>query len=160
MPTTPTMPTARRQDLDKACPSTRTSLLESKHNLAKYTRYLKKLLKGEVGYINRLRDFSANLSAKISSFENIVTSTLQAIQKLIFLSQTDTPEKFQNICQIATLQIYWCVIQNGYHLTAMLQLKINKFFRKNHFQICRKLGLPTNNQRLDHRTKFFYLVTA
>ena len=57
VPTTPTTPAARQQDLDQERPSTRTSSLESQHNSAKYTRYLKRLLKGEVGYINRLRDF-------------------------------------------------------------------------------------------------------
>ena len=41
VPTTPTMPTARRQELDQKRPSTRTSSLESQHILAKYTRYLK-----------------------------------------------------------------------------------------------------------------------
>ena len=46
MPMTPTMPTASRQDLDQERPSTRTSSLESQHNSAKYTRYLK-LLKGK-----------------------------------------------------------------------------------------------------------------
>ena len=38
--TTPTTPTARRQDLDRERPSTRPSL-ESQHISAKYTRYLK-----------------------------------------------------------------------------------------------------------------------
>ena len=53
VPATPTTPTARRQDLDQECPSTRNTSLESQHNSAKYTRYLKKKpLKGEVGYIN------------------------------------------------------------------------------------------------------------
>ena len=55
VPTTPTTPTARQQDLDQERPSTRNTL-ESQHISAKYTRYLK-LFKGEVGYINRLRDF-------------------------------------------------------------------------------------------------------
>ena len=40
VPTTPTMPTTRRQDLDQERPSTRTSS-ESQHISAKYTRYLK-----------------------------------------------------------------------------------------------------------------------
>ena len=35
VPTTPTTPNARRQDLDQECPSTRTSSLESQHILAK-----------------------------------------------------------------------------------------------------------------------------
>ena len=46
VPTTPTTPTARRQDLDQERPSTRTSSLESQHNLAKYTRYLKAAKRG------------------------------------------------------------------------------------------------------------------
>ena len=42
VPTTPTTPTARRQDLDQERPSTRTlSSQESQHISAKYTRYLK-----------------------------------------------------------------------------------------------------------------------
>ena len=41
VPTTPTTPTSRRQDLDQKRPSTRTSFSESQHILAKYTRYLK-----------------------------------------------------------------------------------------------------------------------
>ena len=41
VPTTPTTPTARRQDLDQERPSTRTSSQESQHISAKYIRYLK-----------------------------------------------------------------------------------------------------------------------
>ena len=41
VPTTPTTPTARRQELDQKRPSTRTSSFESQHISAKYTRYLK-----------------------------------------------------------------------------------------------------------------------
>ena len=55
--TTLTTPTARRQDLDRERPSTRTLSLESQHISVKYTRYLKATQKGEVGYNNRLRDF-------------------------------------------------------------------------------------------------------
>ena len=55
VPMTPTTPTARRQDLDQERPSTRNTL-ESQHISAKYTRYLK-AAQGEVGYVNRLRDF-------------------------------------------------------------------------------------------------------
>ena len=40
VPTTPTTPTARRQDLDQERPSTRNTL-ESQHISAKYTIYLK-----------------------------------------------------------------------------------------------------------------------
>ena len=46
VPATPTTPTERRQDLDQERPSTRTSSLESQHNLAKYTRYLKAAQRG------------------------------------------------------------------------------------------------------------------
>ena len=56
VPMTPTMPTARQQDLNQERPSTRTSSQESQHISAKYTRYLK-VAQGEVSYINRLRDF-------------------------------------------------------------------------------------------------------
>ena len=56
VPMTPTTPTARRQNLNQERPSTRTSSQESQHISAKYTRYLK-VAHGEVGYINRLRDF-------------------------------------------------------------------------------------------------------
>ena len=41
VPTTPTTPTARRQDLDQERPLTRTSSQESQHISAKYNRYLK-----------------------------------------------------------------------------------------------------------------------
>ena len=40
VPTSPTTPTARRQDLDQERPSTRNTS-ESQHISAKYTRYLK-----------------------------------------------------------------------------------------------------------------------
>ena len=45
VPMTPTMPTARQQDLDQERPSTRNTL-ESQRISAKYTRYLK-AVKGE-----------------------------------------------------------------------------------------------------------------
>ena len=56
VPTTPTTPTARRQDLDQNVH--RPELRLWSHNIfwPKYTRYLK-AAKGEVGYVNRLRDF-------------------------------------------------------------------------------------------------------
>ena len=56
VPTTPTTPTARRQDLDQNVH--RPELRLWSHNIfrPKYTRYLK-TAKGEVGYVNRLRDF-------------------------------------------------------------------------------------------------------
>ena len=46
VPMTPITPTARRQDLDQKRPSTRTLPLESQHNSAKYTRYLKAAQRG------------------------------------------------------------------------------------------------------------------
>ena len=55
VPTTPTTPTARRQDLDQERSSTRDTL-ESQYISAKYTRYLK-AVQGEVSYINQPRDF-------------------------------------------------------------------------------------------------------
>ena len=45
VPVTPTMPTARRQDLDQECPLTRNTS-ESQHISAKYTRYLKAAQRG------------------------------------------------------------------------------------------------------------------
>ena len=54
---TPTMPTARGQDLDRERPSTRNTSLESQHNSAKYIRYLK-LLKGKPVTITNLGIFS------------------------------------------------------------------------------------------------------
>ena len=88
-----------------------------------------------------------------------MTSTFLGYTKIVF-AKTHTGQKVRNIWQITILQIHWCVVQNGYHLTIMLQVKSYKFFWKNHFQICRKLGLSASNQRLDHRTKFFYLDTT
>ena len=55
VPMTPTTPLARRQDLDQERPSTRPAS-EPQRISAKYTRYLK-AAQGEVGYVNRLRDF-------------------------------------------------------------------------------------------------------
>ena len=45
VPTTPTTPTARRQDLDQERPPTRNTS-ESQHSSAKYTRYLKAAQRG------------------------------------------------------------------------------------------------------------------
>ena len=45
VPTTPTTPTARRQDLDQECQSTRNTS-ESQHISVKYTRYLKAVHRG------------------------------------------------------------------------------------------------------------------
>ena len=109
------------------------------------------MLKGEVGYNNRLRDFQP-ICWQISSFENVVTSTFQAISKL--LTQKETPAKSSEHlanCNFANLLVCHT---NGYHLTAMLQLKIKASVSENNFQICSKLGLPTSNQRLDDRSKF------
>ena len=122
---TPTTPTARRQDLNQECPSTRNTSLESQHNSARYIRY-QKAAQGEVSNNNRLRDFWP-ICWQLSSSENIVTSTFQAIQNCL---HQDTPEKVRNTWQIAILQIYWCVIQNSYHLTVMLQVKIRSFSEK------------------------------
>ena len=120
VPTTPTTPTARRQDLDQEHPPTRTSSLESQHNSAKYTRYLKSCSKGKSVTITDLGIFQPNCR-QISSFENVVTSTFQAIPKL--LTQKDTPAKSSEHlanCNFANLLV---CRTNSYHLTAMLQLK-------------------------------------
>ena len=75
---TPTMPTAKRQDLNQEHPSTRNTILESQHITAKYIRYLK-LLKGKSVTITDLGIFS-QFDGILSSIENVVTSTFQAIQ--------------------------------------------------------------------------------
>ena len=121
MPMTPTMPTARRQDLDQECPATRNMSLESQHNSAKYIRYLK-LLKGEVGYNNRLRDFQP-ICWQISSFEKHCDLHSSGHTKIAF-TKRHTGQKVRNIWQIAILQIHWCVVQNGYHLTVVFQVKL------------------------------------
>ena len=78
VPTTPTTPTAKRQDLDQERLPTRNTSLESQHILAKYIRYLK-AAQGEVSYGNWLRDFS-QFDGIQSSIENVVISTFQTIQ--------------------------------------------------------------------------------
>ena len=88
---TPTTPTAKWQDLDQEHPSTRNTFWKSQHILAKYIRYLK-LLKGKSVTITNLGIFS-QFDGILSSIENIVTSTFQAIQKL--LSQRHAGGKFK-----------------------------------------------------------------
>ena len=61
VPTTPTMPTARRQDLDQERPSTRNTL-ESQHISAKYTRYLKSCSRGKSVTLTDLGIFSQFVS--------------------------------------------------------------------------------------------------
>ena len=78
MPTIPTTPTAKQQDLDQERPSTRNMFLESQHISAKYIRYLK-LLKGKSVTITDLGIFS-QFDGILSSNENVVTSTFQAIK--------------------------------------------------------------------------------
>ena len=56
VPTTPTTPTARRQDLDQNVHRPEFCLWSHNTFRPKYTRYLK-AAQGEVGYVNRLRDF-------------------------------------------------------------------------------------------------------
>ena len=58
VPTTPNTPMARRQDIDQERPSTRTSSLESQHNSAEYTRYLKSCSKGKSVTLTDLGIFS------------------------------------------------------------------------------------------------------
>ena len=56
VPTTPTTPTTRRQDLDRNVHRPELRLWSHNTFRPKYTRYLK-AAQGEVGYVNRLRDF-------------------------------------------------------------------------------------------------------
>ena len=56
VPMTPTTPTARRQDLDQNVHRPELHLWSLNTFRPKYTRYLK-AAQGEVGYVNRLRDF-------------------------------------------------------------------------------------------------------
>ena len=129
VPTTPTTPTARRQDLDQNVH--RPELHARSHNMfrPKYARYLK-AAQGEVGYVNRLRELLAN-SRQISSFENVVTSTFQAIRKLH--TQKDTPAKSSEQLPNCNFANFLVCRTNGYHLTAMFQIKTS--ISENHFQI-------------------------
>ena len=129
VPTTPTTPTARRQDLDQNVH--RPELHARSHNMfrPKYARYLK-AAQGEVGYVNRLRELLAN-SRQISSFENVVTSTFQAIRKLH--TQKDTPAKSSEQLSNCNFANFLVCRTNGYHLTAMFQIKTS--ISENHFQI-------------------------
>ena len=100
---TPTTPTAQRQDLDQECLPTRSTFLESQHILAKYIRYFK-LLKGKSVTVTNLGIFS-QFDGILSSIENIVTSTFQAIQNCF---HKDTPEKSSKYlanCNIANLLV-------------------------------------------------------
>ena len=106
VPTTPTTSTAKWQDLDQERPSTRNTFWESQQISAKYIRYIK-LLKGKSVTLTDLGIFS-QFDGILSSIENVVTSTFQAIQKLPFTKTCQ--QKVRNIWQIATLQIYWCVV--------------------------------------------------
>ena len=119
MPMTPTMPTARRQDLDKERPSTRTSSLESQHNSAKYTRYLK-AAQGEVGYINRIRDFQPICWQKLAVLKTLGSPPFRPYK--ITFTKRHTGESSEHLanCNFANLLV---CRTNGYHLTALLQLK-------------------------------------
>ena len=88
MPMTPTTPTAQRQDLGQECLLTRNTFLESQHISAKYIMYFK-LLKGKSVTVIDLGIFS-QFDGILSSIENIVTPTFQAIQNCF---HKDTPEK-------------------------------------------------------------------
>ena len=86
-----------------------------------------------------------------------MTSTFQAIQIAFTVDTSKNSEHLPN-CNFANLMMCHT---NGYHLTAMFQLKIKLSISENHFQIKNKLGLfSKNNQHLDHRAKFFYLDTT
>ena len=140
MPTTPTMPTAQQQDLDQECLLTRNTFLESQHISAKYIRYFK-LLKGKSVIVTDLGIFS-QFDGILSSIENVVTSTFQAIQNCF---HKDTPEKSSK----------YLVNCKQLSFNRSVSSKIKRFFGKNHFQICRNLGPLASNQHLDHRSKFF-----
>ena len=103
MPTTPTTPTAQRQDLDQEHLLTRSMFLESQHISAKYIRYFK-LLKGKLVTVTDLGIFS-QFDGILSSIENVVTSTFQAIQNCF---HKDTPEKslkYLANCNISNLLV-------------------------------------------------------
>ena len=89
VPTTPIMPTARWQDLDQECPSTRDTSLESQHNSAKYIRYLK-LLKGKPVTSTDLGIFS-QFVGKLAALKMLWPPPFRPYQTL--LTQKDTPVK-------------------------------------------------------------------
>ena len=88
---------------------------------------------------------------QINSFENVVNSTFQAIQ--IALTK-DTPKSSEHLpnCNFANLLV---CRTNGYHLTTIFQIKA-KCFGKSLPNLNKVRSFSTNNQHLDHRTKFFY----
>ena len=86
-----------------------------------------------------------------------MTSTFQAIQIAFTIDTSKSLEHLPN-CNFANLLV---CRTNGYHLTAMLQLKIKtKYFGKSLPNLNEVRSFSKNNQRLDHRTKFFYLDTT
>ena len=100
---TPTMPTAKWQDLDQECLPTRNTSLESQHISAKYTRYLK-AAQGEVGYNNQLRDFS-QFSGILNSSINVVTSTFQATKQQITKTNRLKVLEYLANCNFANLLV-------------------------------------------------------
>ena len=103
MPMTPTMPTAKQQDLDQERPLTRNMFWKSQHILAKYIRYLK-LLKGKSVTITDLRIFS-QFDGILSSIENVVTSTFQAIQNCFHKDTLVKSLKYLANCNLANLLV-------------------------------------------------------
>ena len=83
-----------------------------------------------------------------------MTSTFQAIQIAFAKDTSESSEHLAN-CNFANLRV---CRTNGYHLTAMLQLKIKASISEKSLPNWYKVrSTGKNNQRLDHRTKFFYL---
>ena len=103
MPTTPTTPTAKRQDLDQERLPTRSTFLESQCILAKYTRYLK-LFKGKSVTITDLGIFS-QFDGIQSSIESIVTSTFQAIQNCFHKDTPVESSEYLANCNLANLLV-------------------------------------------------------
>ena len=103
-------------------------VLESQHILAKYIRYFK-LLKGKLVTVTDLGIFLANLMAVWAALKMLLPQPFRPSKTAFTKTHR---RKVPKTWQIAILQIYWCVIQNGYHLTLVLQVKL-KGFRKNHF---------------------------
>ena len=91
------------------------------HNIIwpKYTRYLK-LLKGKPVTLTDLRIFS-QFVGKLAALKTIVTSTLQAIRNYFHKRHSGESSEYLANCNFTNLLV--CPT-NGYHLTAMLQLKI------------------------------------
>ena len=123
MPMTPTTPTAQLQELDQKHLPTRNTLLESQRILARYIRYFK-LLKGKSVTVTNLGIFS-QFDGILSSIENVMTSTFQAIQNCF---HKDTPEKSSKYlanCNLANLLVCCTKRLSFNHIGSS---KIKRFF--------------------------------